>query len=95
MITHLQIDFQNQTGLINKNKKVDKANHKTYFHYNKFSKINTMLRKIKSILSWIFPYEPTEKDVRKYYKNGSIFDKMTNEEKAEFLKPEKDLPLGL
>lgn len=55
-----------------------------------------LIKKYLSIKSWVFPYYPPEEDIKKYYaeKNGWI-DKMSEEEKLDFLKPDKKLPLGL
>lgn len=52
--------------------------------------------KYLSIKSWLFPYYPTVEDVEKFYTEGnSWIDNMTDKEKENYLKPDKNLPLGL
>jgi hypothetical protein len=49
--------------------------------------------KVKDLL---FPYYPTAKEVEKFYEDGNgFFDKMNDEEKADFCKKDTSLPLGL
>ena len=58
--------------------------------------LNWIRYKYLNIKSWIFPYYPTEQDVKDFYNNGNgFFDRMSDQEKIDFLKKDKDLPLGL